>query len=64
MIHIDISSGGCIKIFGNKRDIEEMARMCLKSAYQEGITNQFFIDEEKQKGIEVVIGVKNENTKC
>jgi len=59
MINIDISSSGCIKIWGEKEDIEELARMCLKSAYQEGITNQFFIDKEKQKGIEVVIGVKN-----
>lgn len=58
MINIDLSSNS-VKIFGTKEDIEELARMCLKSAFQEGITNQFFIDEEKQKGIEIVIGVKN-----
>lgn len=57
MLQIDLA-GNCIKILGEKEDIEELARMCLKSAYQGGLTNQFFIDRELQKGIEVVIGVK------
>lgn len=61
MLQIDLA-GNSITILGEKEDIEELARMCLKSAYQGGLTNQFFIDREKKQGVEVVIGVKNADT--